>query len=85
MNKYEERAQQERKAALRFSMLILTAGLVLVATVVLILEWGSWQPSTRMGIALAFVILVLRQLTRRLKTRSPRAAQPDPRSRLNLQ
>lgn len=87
MNKYERRAEQERKAALRFSMMIWTAGLALLAVVIAILGLSTSAPSSfwsRSAIALAVLLLVLRQLSRRLKNRRPRAAEPDPRSTLNL-
>ena len=88
MNKYEERARQERKAALRFSMMIWAAGAALIVVVVLILGLSSSAPPrywSRAGIVLAVLLLILRQVARRLRSKAPRAAQPDPRSRLNLQ
>jgi len=87
MNKYELRAEQQRKAAPRFSMMLWTAGLALVVVVLLILGLSSSAPSgffSKTAIGLAVLLLILRQTTRRLKRNAPRAAQPDPRSRLNL-
>ena len=87
MNRYEQRAEQERKAALRFSMMLWTAGLALVVVVLLIVGLSSSAPAgyfSKTGIALAVLLLILRQVTRRLKGRTPRAAQPDPKSQLKL-
>ncbi len=87
MNKYEARAEQQRKAALRFSLMIWTAGLALVIVVVLILGLSSSAPRgffSKAAIAAAVLLLILRQLNRRLRGRGPRAAQPDPQSTLKL-
>jgi hypothetical protein len=88
MNKYEERAERDRKASLRFSMMMWTAGAALIVVVVMILGLsGSASPQfwSRAGIALAILLLVFRQVARRMKGRKPRSAAPDPRSKLNLQ
>lgn len=87
MNKYEERAEQQRKAALRFSLMIWTAGIALVVVVLLILGLSSSAPRgyfSKGAIAAAVLLLVLRQLNRRLRRRGPKAAQPDPQSTLKL-
>ena len=88
MNKYEERAERDRKASMRFSMMMWTAGAALIVVVVMILGLsGSASPQfwSRAGIVLAILLLVFRQIARRLKGKKPRAATPDPRSKLNLQ
>jgi L-asparagine transporter-like permease len=88
MNKYEERAERERKASMRFSMMMWTACAALIVVVVMILGLsGSASPQfwSRAGICLAILLLVFRQIARRLKAKKPKAAMPDPRSRLNLQ
>ncbi len=87
MNKYEQRAEQERKSALRSSMMIWTAGLALVVIAFGILGMSSAAPPrffSKSAIVVVVLLLVLRQLSRRLKSKNPRAAQPDPQSRLNL-
>jgi hypothetical protein len=87
MNKYEQRAEQERKAALRFSLMLWTAGIALVVVLLLILGLSNSAPSgffSKGAIAAAVLLLVLRQLSRRLRRSGPRAAQPDPRSTLKL-
>ncbi len=87
MNRYEQRADQQRRAGLRTSMTIWTAALALIAVVLAILILSGSAPagfSTKAAIVLAVVFLILRQLSRRLKGKTPRAAQPDPRSTLKL-
>lgn len=88
MNKYEARAEQQRKAALRFSLMIWTAGIALVVVVLLILGLSSSAPNgffTKGAIvAAALLLLILRQLNRRLRRTGPKAAQPDPQSTLKL-
>ncbi|HEY7304514.1 MAG TPA: hypothetical protein VH601_10390 [Bryobacteraceae bacterium] len=87
MNRYEERAQKQRRAALRSSMTMGTAGVALVVVVLLIMGLSSSAPPrffTEAAIAAAILLLILRQLSRRMKHRTPKAAEPDPKSRLNL-
>jgi FtsH-binding integral membrane protein len=88
MNRYEERAQKERRTALRSSMTMGTAGLALVVVVLLIVGLSSSAPPrffTQAAIGVAVLLLILRQVSRRLKHRAPRAAEPDPKSKLNLE
>lgn len=87
MNKYEKRAQAERKAALRSSMTIWSAGLALIVVVVLIMGLSSSAPSgfySKAAIVVAILLLIVRQLSRRLRGSAPRAAQPDPKSSIKL-
>ena len=70
-----------------FSLTSPSALLALAAIVLVIIGLSgsaSSQFLSRAAIGLAILLLVLRQLSRRLKGRSPRAAQPDPRSTLKL-
>lgn len=87
MNKYEQHAEQQRRAAVRSSMMVWRAALTLVA-LVLFLIGLRYSASPRFfygsAIAVVFLSLVLRQLSRRWKGKPPRAAQPDPRSTLKL-
>ena len=88
MNKYEERAERDHKASMRFSMMMWTAGAALIVVVVIILGLsGSASPHywSRAGIGLAILLLVFRQISRRMKGKRPKASMPDPRSKLNLQ
>jgi hypothetical protein len=87
MNRYEEQAEQQRRGALRFSMMIWTAGIALVVVVILIVGLSSSAPSnffSRAAIVAAILLLVFRQLSRRLRKGRSRAIEPDPQSRLNL-
>ena len=88
MNKYEERAERDRKASMRFSMMMWTAGVALIVVVVMILGLSTSAPPhfwSRAGIGLAILLLVVRLVMRRMKGKRPKASMPDPRSRLNLQ
>ena len=87
MNKYEQRAARDRQSTAQFSKMLWTATLALIVIALLILGLSSSAgPSfySRGAIALAVVLLVIRQISRRSRAKVPRAAQPDPRSRLNL-
>ena len=87
MNKYVERAEQQRRAGLRFSLSLWTAGLALLVVVLVILGLSS-SAAPRLGpaaaVVLAILLLVFRQFSRRLKTKGSRAAQPDPKSTIKL-
>jgi hypothetical protein len=87
MNKYEQQARQQRTASLRTSMSLWTAGLALLVVVFLIVGLTNSAPSGffKMGaVVAAILLLILRQLNRRLRGKAPRAAQPDPKSTLKL-
>ncbi len=87
MNRYEERAQKERRASLRSAFTMSTAGLALIVIVLLIVGLRNSAPPrffTETAIGVAVLLLILRQVARRMKGRTPRAAEPDPKSRLNL-
>ncbi len=87
MNKYEQRAEIQRRGALGMSKMLWSAGAALVVVVLLILGLSSSAPPryySRMAIAAALLLLVLRQVARRTAHRRPKAAEPDPKSRLNL-
>ena len=87
MNKYEQHAERQRRSAMRSSMVMGTAGIALLAVVLLIVGLNSSAPQSffsRTAVGVAVLLLILRQLGRRRGGRPPRAAQPDPQSRLNL-
>ncbi len=87
MNKYEQQAARERGTSLRNSMTLWSAGAALVVVVLLILGLSISAPSDffkRGAIAAAILLLVLRLITRRLRGRPSRAAEPDPQSTLKL-
>jgi hypothetical protein len=87
MNKYEERARQRRTADLRTSMSVWTAGLALVIVGLLIIGFHESAPPDffyKVAIAFAVLLLLIRQVGRRLKKNVPRSARPDPKSTLKL-
>jgi hypothetical protein len=87
MNKYEQQARQQRTASLRTSMSLWTAGLALLVVVFLIIGLSNGAPSGffKMGaVVVAILLLILRQLSRRVRGKGPRAAEPDPKSTLKL-
>jgi uncharacterized membrane protein len=87
MNKYEQQAKQQRTASLRSSMSLWTAGLALLAVVFVIVGLNGLASSgffKAAAIVIAVLLLILRQLSRRLRGKSPRAAQPDPKSTIKL-
>ena len=87
MNKYEKRAQAERKSVVRTSITLGGAGLALLVVVVLILWLNSSAPEgyfSKVVIGLAIFLLLVRIATRRFKSGPPKAAQPDPKSVLKL-
>jgi len=87
MNKYEKRAQAERKAVVRSSMTLGGAGLALIVVVVLIVWLNSSAPAgylSKVVIGVAILLLVVRIASRRWRSGPPRAAQPDPKSVLKI-
>jgi TRAP-type C4-dicarboxylate transport system permease large subunit len=87
LNKYENQARQQRSASLRTSMNLWTAGLALLVVIFIIVGLNSGASSNffKMGaVVVAVLLLILRQVSRRLRINAPRAAQPDPKSTLKL-
>ena len=87
MNKYEQRADKQRRSAMKASTSIWTAGIALVVVVLLILGLSRSAPPsyfTKAAVLAAVLLLVVRQVTRRLKGKRSRAAEPDPKSALHL-
>jgi len=87
MNPLGRRTEEQRKAALRFSVMMWTAGVALVAVVVLIVGLSNSAPPrffSRAAIGVAVLLLIIRQINRRLRRTGGRAAEPDPRSTLKL-
>jgi hypothetical protein len=87
MNPYERQAERQRTASMRFSMMLWSAGAGLIVIILTILGLSISAPREfwyKVAIAAAVLLLLLRQIARRLRVRSPRSAQPDPASRLNL-
>ncbi len=87
MDRYDKRAEQDRRASLRSSMALWSAGAALVIVVLLIVGLSSSAPLSyfkKAAVAAAILLLLLRQAARAFRKRSPKAAQPDPKSKLNL-
>lgn len=91
MNKYEERADRDRKSSLRSGLLFGVAGIALVVVILAVLGTSSSAPSgfwSKGIIFIAVVLLLLRQVQRQLmrkgRNKKSHAAEPDPQSRLNL-
>lgn len=87
MNKYEKRAQQDRKNALRGAMVAATVGLVLIAIAIMILglsNSASLAFYQKVAIAIVILLLILRLLSRRLKRKSNGPSHPDEKSQLKL-
>jgi hypothetical protein len=87
MNKYEQQARVQRQAALRSSMSLWTAGLFLVVVVVFIAGLRESAPPEffyKAAIGFAVLMLLIRQVSKRIKSGGPRSARPDPKSTLKL-
>lgn len=87
MNKYEKRAEQQRRPAMQSAMTMGTAAVALLTVILLIIGVNSSAPQSFFKIAavvLAVLLLILRQLSRRSRGKVPRAAQPDPQSKIDL-
>ena len=87
MNRYEQRAERQRHSTRKASSLMGTAGVALLVVILLIVGLnGSASPTfySRAAIGAAVVFLIWRQVARHFTGRTPRSAQPDPRSRIKL-
>lgn len=87
VNRYERQADQTRRASLRNSMLLWSALGILLVAALAILGYSSAAPQrfwTWGGIVVAVLLLVIRQVGRRLKAGKARAAKPDEASMLHL-
>jgi hypothetical protein len=88
MNRYERQTEQTRRASLRNAMLLWSAGGILLVGILALLGYSSGAPQrfwTWAGIGVAVLLLVIRQVGRRLKSGGSRAAKPDERSMLHLE
>ena len=87
MNKYERALERDRKSAMRVSVLIGTIGLgfAMLALAALGVIFAAPQRFWWTTIVfLAVVLLVLRQVMRRLSSNGRKLARPDPESILKL-
>ena len=89
MDKYQRpvtRGPRMDRTPVRSSRTLWTAGLALVAVVLIIsrLNGDASPVYPKVVIGLVVVVLVFRQWGRRAGNKGPRAAEPDPLSRLHL-
>jgi hypothetical protein len=87
MNRFEQKAERERRSSLRVSLLVLSLGGILLVGAVALLGYSGGAPRsfwTRAAIGIAILMLVLRQVTRRLKSNRARPVKPDEQSMLHL-
>jgi membrane protein implicated in regulation of membrane protease activity len=88
MNRFEQNAERQRRSSLRLSMMLLSlGGILLVGALALLGVFGGAPQTfwTRAAVAIAVLLLLLRQVMRRLKSSRSRAAKPDEQSMLHLQ
>ena len=87
MNRFEDQTERQRRSSLRMSLLLLTLGGVLLVGALAILGYSSGAPQafwTRAAIGVAILLLILRQVGRRLGRRRSKAIKPDDQSMLHL-
>ena len=87
MQRSDHHINSSRKATGKATRSLWTAGLALIVVIVVIAQLnGSLDRSdyARVGVALAVLLLVVRQINRRSRGKGPRAAEPDSRSALHL-
>ena len=69
-------------------MSLWTGGVALLVVLLLIIGFRNSLLQTNFfkvaAVTLAILLLILRQMTRRLRGKPPRAAEPDPKSTLKL-
>ena len=88
MNRFEQQAEQTRRASLRNSLLLWSAGGILLIAALAVLGYsGGASPGFWRGAAVvaAIMLLVIRHLGRRLRTKGSKAVKPDEQSMLHLE
>lgn len=88
MNRFEQQAQEQRRSSLRMSMLLWSAGGVLLVIALAVLGFSSSAPQgfwRDAAIAVAFFVLILRQVGRRLRSRRTHLVKTDEQSKLHLE
>jgi membrane protein implicated in regulation of membrane protease activity len=87
MNRFEKQTERQRRSSLRVSLLLLTLGGILLVGALAILGYSSGAPQafwTRAAIGVAILLLILRQVGRRLGRRRSKDVKPDDQSMLHL-
>jgi hypothetical protein len=87
MNRFEKQTERQRRSSLRVSLLLLTLGGILLVGALAILGYSSGAPQafwTRAAIGVAILLLILRQVGRRLGRRGSKDVKPDDQSMLHL-
>ena len=87
MNRFEKQTERQRRSSLRVSLLLLTLGGILLVGALAILGYSSGAPQafwTRAAIGVAVLLLILRQVGRRLGRRRNNDVKPDDQSMLHL-
>jgi hypothetical protein len=88
MNRFERQTEETRRASLRSSMMLWSIGGVLLVSALALAGYSGGAPQrfwSWAGIVIAILLLVLRVVSRRLKTGKSRAAKPDEQSMLHLE
>jgi amino acid transporter len=88
MNRFEKQAEQQRRSSLQSALLMWSAGGILLVGALAILGISGGAPQsfwTRAAIVVAILLLVLRQVGRRLKKGRSGAVKPDEQSMLHLE
>ena len=87
MNRFEKQTERQRRSSLGVSLLLLTLGGILLVGALAILGYSSGAPQafwTRAAIGVAILLLILRQVGRRLGRRRAQDVKPDDQSMLHL-
>ena len=87
MNRFEKQTERQRRSSLRVSLLLLTLGGILLVGALAILGYSSGAPQafwTSAAIGVAILLLILRQVGRRLGRRRSKDVKPDDQSMLHL-
>jgi len=87
MNRFEKQTERQRRSSLGVSLLLLTLGGILLVGALAILGYSSGAPQafwTRAAIGVAILLLILRQVGRRLGRRRSKDVKPDDQSMLHL-
>jgi membrane protein implicated in regulation of membrane protease activity len=87
MNRFEKQTERQRRSSLGVSLLLLTLGGILLVGALAILGYSSGAPQafwTRAAIGVAILLLILRQVGRRLGRRRSKDVKTDDQSMLHL-